>query len=164
MSLACDILLDDPRWSDRVDAEELVNRAVSKIIEVTNTSLHSQAEVSFTFSDDERIRKLNGKWRKKDAPTNVLSFPATRRGELSDALLLGDVVLAYETIDREAVYEGKRFSHHATHMIVHGFLHLIGFDHELEADAIEMENFESRILMGLGMPDPWADDAEAKEV
>lgn len=163
MSLTCDILLDDPRWRDRLDAEELVNKVVLKIIEVTNTTLYAQAEASFMFSDDNRIRKLNAEWRKKDAPTNVLSFPASHGDDLSEAPLLGDVVLAYETIDREAADEGKPFSHHAAHMIAHGFLHLIGFDHESDVDAIEMENVESRILMDLGMPDPWAGDDEAKE-
>jgi probable rRNA maturation factor len=164
MNLTCDILIDDPRWSDRLDPEALVNRAVAKTLDVTKAALNPHAEVSFSFSDDERIRELNSEWRKKDAPTNVLSFPASDGGDLEDALLLGDVILAYETIDREALDEGKDFAHHTAHMIVHGLLHLIGFDHESDAQAAEMENLESLILTDLGVPDPWADQIETREV
>lgn len=156
MTLICDILLDDLRWSSRVDPEALVNVAVLKTIELTKLRLNPKAEASFTFSDDKHIRKLNVEWRQKDAPTNVLSFPASRSAELDGALLLGDVVLAYETIDEEAAEEGKAFEQHTAHMIVHGFLHLLGYDHESDADAAKMENLESSILIQLGMPDPWA--------
>jgi probable rRNA maturation factor len=160
MSLMCDVLLDDSRWSERLNLETLVNQAVQKAVEVTTPKLHPAAEVSFTFADDARIRELNLEWRDKDAPTNVLSFPASQAADLTKAPLLGDIILAYETIEREAAEEGKPFAHHATHMIVHGFLHLIGYDHMNDAEAAEMENFESEILGRLGIPDPWAGDED----
>lgn len=160
MSLMCDVLLDDSRWSHRFDVEALVTKAVQEAVEVTKPEVHAAAEVSFTFADDARVRELNLKWRDKDAPTNVLSFPASQATDLTMAPLLGDVILAYETIEREAADEGKPFAHHATHMIVHGFLHLIGYDHTSDAEASEMENFESEILGRLGIPDPWAGDED----
>ena len=157
MTVACDILIDDARWSGRMDVEGVVNSVVAKALQVTKVVLNRDAEASFTFADDARIRELNAIWRKKDSATNVLSFPAADGAALKTSQLLGDVVLAYETIDREAIEEGKPFADHAAHMIAHGFLHLIGFDHEDDAQADEMEGVESRVLSGLGMPDPWAD-------
>lgn len=162
MSVSCDVLIDDARWSGRMDVEALVNSVVDKTLQVTRARLSREAEASFTFADDRRIRELNEIWRKKDAATNVLSFPATDSASLATSPLLGDVVLAYETIERESIDEGKLFEHHAAHMIAHGFLHLIGFDHEDDAQADEMEGVESKVLCGLGMPDPWAgQDIEA---
>ena len=163
MSVACDILLDDPRWRERLDVETLVNAAVAKTVQVTGRRLHPQAEASFSFADDKRIHELNAAWRKKDAPTNVLSFPASQGADLTKAPLLGDVVLAYETVDQEASEEGKSFAHHAAHLIVHGFLHLIGYDHETDDEAEEMENTESRVLLALGMSDPWANADEVRK-
>jgi probable rRNA maturation factor len=164
MSVVCDVLLDDPRWRERLDVEALVNAAVQKAIEVTGVALHEAAEASFTFADDDRVQQLNEQWRQKAAPTNVLSFSASNGVALDKAPLLGDVVLAYETIEREAADEGKPFSHHTAHMIVHGFLHLIGYDHQSDTEAAAMEGIESTVLLGLGIPDPWADDMLAGEV
>lgn len=155
MTMVCDILLDDSRWTERLDVDATVNVAVAKALTVTKPKLHPEAEVSFTFSDDARIRALNAQWRGKDSPTNVLSFPATVGEELTSTPLLGDVLLAFETVEREAAEERKLFAHHTTHLIVHGFLHLLGFDHETDDDADVMENYESRILTELGLPDPW---------
>jgi probable rRNA maturation factor len=156
MTVSCDILIDDPRWTDRMDVETVVNSVVEKALQVTKVRLSHEAEASFTFADDRRIHELNAIWRQKDFPTNVLSFPATEGAALHTSPLLGDVVLAYETIAREAIDEGKAFAHHAAHMIAHGFLHLIGFDHQDDAQADEMEGVESKVLSTLGIPDPWA--------
>ena len=166
MTVTCDVLVDDPRWTERMDVEAVVNSAVEKVLQATNAKLRRDAEASFSFSTDERVRQLNSTWRHKDAPTNVLSFPAAESASLETSPLLGDVIMAYETIDREAIEEGKLFVHHASHMIVHGFLHLIGFDHEDEEEARDMENVESRVLTELGVPDPWAaqdDDVRESE-
>jgi probable rRNA maturation factor len=112
--------------------------------------------LSVIFSDDAHVRTLNAGWRGRDKPTNVLSFPAFphgRRGEVPP--MLGDVVLAAETVAAEAASEGKRLTDHVTHLIVHGVLHLIGYDHETDAEAEEMEAMERRILAGLDISDPY---------
>ena len=109
------------------------------------------------FTDDAAMRVINKRWRGKDKPTNVLSFPSPRqpvpKGEVAH---LGDIVLAWETMNAEAATQGKPLQHHITHLLVHGVLHLLGFDHESDADASKMEARETRILATLGIPDPYA--------
>ena len=100
-------------------------------------------------------RRLNRTYRGKDKPTNVLSFPASGHKVGQGDKLLGDIVIAYETLERESRDESRDFLHHLAHLAVHGFLHLIGFDHETDAQAEEMEGLESRIMMRLNMPDPY---------
>ena len=114
------------------------------------------AELSVLLTDDAEQRALNARWRGKDAPTNVLSFPQIEpfgavRG------LLGDITLARETLEREAAELGKSLDEHFTHLIVHGFLHILGYDHQNEAEALQMEGLETQILAGLGIADPYAD-------
>ncbi|MGH6981543.1 MAG: rRNA maturation RNase YbeY [Stellaceae bacterium] len=109
----------------------------------------AEGELSVILSDDAAIRVLNRRWRGKDAPTNVLSFAT------GEAALLGDVVLAFETVSREAKDQGKPLSHHVRHLIVHGVLHLLGHDHERARDATRMENRERRILKSFGVADPY---------
>jgi probable rRNA maturation factor len=106
------------------------------------------------LTDDKAIRALNRKWRKKNAPTNVLSFPAPDGGA-SPHPVLGDIVIAYETTAAESRADDKRFDHHLVHLVVHGFLHLLGYDHESDAEAEEMEQFERKILSRLDVPDPY---------
>lgn len=111
--------------------------------------------VSVLLGDDERIAVLNHDFRGKHGPTNVLSFPAAPL-EDGPAGFLGDIALAAETIDREARAQGKSFDAHADHLAVHGFLHLLGYDHESPGDAEEMEARERAILAELGIADPYA--------
>ena len=100
---------------------------------------------------------LNREWRGKNTPTNVLSFPAPRPGKNRSAPpYIGDIVIAYQTVAREAVAEGKPFNHHLAHLAVHGFLHLLGYDHENDRDAQTMERLERKILKRLAVPDPYA--------
>jgi probable rRNA maturation factor len=113
------------------------------------------AEVSLVLSDDAAVRTLNARWRGKDAPTNVLSFPADGNRAPGVPRLLGDVVLAFETVAREAAAQNKPLAHHVRHLIVHGVLHLLGHDHDRERDAKRMETLERRILKGFGVPDPY---------
>ena len=112
------------------------------------------------LTDDAGIRTLNANWRGIDKPTNVLSFPALQPTgyTLSDdpPRMLGDIAIAYETLRREADDEHEPFDHHLTHLTIHGFLHLIGYDHETDEEAGEMENLERRILRGSGSHDPYA--------
>jgi len=119
------------------------------------------AELAVMLTDDAGIRTLNSNWRGIDKPTNVLSFPAlqpTGPASPDDApRMLGDIAIAYETTRREADDEQKPFDHHLSHLAVHGFLHLIGYDHENDGDAETMETLETEILAQLGIPDPYAD-------
>jgi probable rRNA maturation factor len=131
-------------------------RVVGAVLDDRKVGLRRPAEVSVVLADDPFVRRLNRDHRGKDQPTNVLSFPledaATVKGR---RLLLGDVVLAYRTIRREAKTEGKRVASHAAHMLVHGTLHLLGFDHERAKAARVMERHEVRILRRLGVADPY---------
>jgi probable rRNA maturation factor len=114
-----------------------------------------EAEVSVLFTDDTRIRVLNRQFRGRDRPTNVLSFPAApmNPGRLGPAL--GDLALALETVTGEATSLGLTLNNHVTHLIIHGFLHLLGFDHEVESEAVAMERLEAAILARLGIADPY---------
>jgi probable rRNA maturation factor len=118
-------------------------------------------ELSLVFANDAMIQSLNAQWRGKDQPTNVLSFPAfPLKPGAKLPPMLGDIVLARETVAREALAEAKPFENHVTHLLLHGFLHLLGYDHESEADALVMETIETRILASLAIPDPYAVIAE----
>lgn len=160
--LAIDVLVDSAGWKDA--AETVVRRAVARAAARTRST--SGAELAIVLTDDSAIRQLNRDWRGVDAPTNVLSFPATASGGVARSGQrasrgprfnnhLGDIVLAFETITREAESEHKPFAHHLAHLAVHGFLHLIGFDHERDSDALVMERTECDILRGLKIPDPY---------
>ncbi|CDZ65462.1 Probable rRNA maturation factor [Neorhizobium galegae bv. orientalis] len=114
-------------------------------------------ELSLVFTDDAAIKEINAEWRGKDKPTNVLSFPAfpLEPGKMPGPML-GDIVIARETVEREAVDLDKSFEDHLTHLLVHGFLHLFGYDHLQTDEAERMEALETRILATLGLSDPYA--------
>jgi len=114
----------------------------------------AQGEVTIVVDDDARIRALNKLWRGFDKATNVLSFPAPD-AQPGPARTLGDIAISYQTAAREAAAEGKSFADHMAHLSVHGFLHLLGYDHESDADAQTMEQLERVILARLGVPDPY---------
>jgi probable rRNA maturation factor len=147
-------------WQAEPDAEAVIHRAIAAAAETVDAGV-GEAELAVMLTDDAGIRTLNGNWRGIDKPTNVLSFPAlqpTGRGGPDDApRMLGDIAIAYETTRKEADDEQKPFDHHLSHLAVHGFLHLIGYDHEKDADAEAMETLEQEILAQLGIPDPYAD-------
>lgn len=107
-------------------------------------------EVSLVLTDDLQMKGLNAQYRNKDKPTNVLSFPG-----LMPKMCLGDIVLSFETIQNEAIDQGKTFDDHVSHLFVHGMLHLMGYDHETEEDRLEMESKEIEILKELGIRDPY---------
>ena len=120
----------------------------------------ARLEVSILLTDDAQIQALNSEYRQLDKPTNVLSFAA--RDEDSPLppdgpILLGDVIIAYQTAEREARDEGKSFADHLSHLVVHGVLHLLGYDHMADDEAEEMESLERSILAALGVPDPYKD-------
>ena len=118
-------------------------------------------EVSLVFTNDAEIRAINAEWRSQDKPTNVLSFPAfpVTPGKMPGPML-GDIIFAEETLTREAGELGKSFDDHLTHLMVHGFLHLFGYDHMEEDEAEKMEGLETRILAELGLSDPYGDSPE----
>jgi len=145
-----DIQVQSPLWHAQPLAEQTIREAISAAAGALSTE---GGEVSILLTDDSEIARLNRDWRGIDKPTNVLSFPASRVGQGDK--LLGDIVIAYETLERESRDESRDFLHHLAHLAVHGFLHLIGFDHETDAQAEEMEGLESRIMMRLNMPDPY---------
>ncbi|WP_142849393.1 rRNA maturation RNase YbeY [Telmatospirillum sp. J64-1] len=124
----------------------------------------NRIEVSVVLTDDETVRILNRDYRGKDKPTNVLSFASLDDEDAplpeDGPILLGDIVIAYQTTAAEAAEEGKTFTHHLTHLLVHGLLHLLGFDHEDESEAEEMEGMETAILAALGVPDPYQQPAK----
>ena len=193
-TIPIDIVVESDLWRTQPAVAATVRHAIA----TAAASVHlrpAAAEVSVVLADDAAMQKLNRDWRKIDAPTNVLSFPAptafpgrlprgsqvrdgdeprveglastavsfrSGQGQRKPSLggiatpptLLGDIVLAYETTAREAASEGKPFAHHVAHLAVHGFLHLLGYDHDSDEDADEMERLEASILARLEMPDP----------
>jgi probable rRNA maturation factor len=148
--LKIDVLVDSDRWKEPAKARALVRRAVAQAAATASTTA---TELAIVLTDDSAIRQLNRLWRGIDAATNVLSFPSKRTAD--EPPHLGDIVLAYETIAREAAAEGKPFAHHLAHLVVHGFLHLVGYDHDKDADAETMERTERKILRRLNIPDPY---------
>jgi probable rRNA maturation factor len=154
--LTADILVTAACWRAEPDAETLVQRAIAAAAEHASVAAGS-AEIAIVLTDDAGIRTLNREWRGIDKPTNVLSFPAAQLpGDHAQPRMLGDIAIAYEITRREAEGESKPFAHHLSHLAVHGFLHLVGYDHENDADAGAMENMERTILASLGVPDPYA--------
>jgi probable rRNA maturation factor len=154
-AIAIDVLIRSPRWKKLQNAAGIVRKAVRTAAIATSTP---RAELAIVLTDDSAIHALNRDWRGQDKPTNVLSFPAARvpAGGKRTAMALGDIVIAYETTAREARAERKPLANHLAHLAVHGFLHLVGYDHETVRDAKAMETFEVEILGGLGVPDPYA--------
>ncbi len=144
-----DVLIEDPAWeASEPRAAALAEIAAAAVLE------HEKAEagdISILLADDARLAALNKAFRGKDAPTNVLSFPAP-----AGAAALGDMALAFGVCSREAAEQGKSLAHHLQHLTAHGVLHLLGYDHESDAEAEAMEAKEAAILAGLGVADPYA--------
>ena len=162
---AIDVMVASVLWKSRHNAKALVQRAIATAASAVSTA---GCEVAIVLTDDSAIRTLNRNWRQKNAATNVLSFPVREnlpsplpRAEKQRAKigsvprLLGDIVIAYETTEREARAERKPFAHHLTHLAVHGFLHLVGYGHMADEEAEAMEGLETAILARLGVPDPY---------
>lgn len=139
-------------WPEELEA--LADQAVFEALAQSGAKVTGVAELSIMLVDDAEQQRLNKEWRGIDKPTNVLSFPQIEPfGPVAG--LLGDIVLARETLEREAAELETPFAHHFTHLVVHGFLHILGYDHLEDAEAAEMEGLETRILATLGVPDPY---------
>ena len=148
---AIDIVVESAQWNDA--AEGAVRRAIAEAATALGADFRNHA-LAVLLTDDAAVRRLNAQWRGIDKPTNVLSFPPAPGGA-GDVKSLGDIAIAYETTASEARAEDKPFADHLAHLCVHGFLHLMGYDHELEAHAETMESLERVILARLGVPDPY---------
>ena len=153
MNAAIDIVVESDLWAAVPDVEAIVRQAIVEAAASPDAPA-SGREVVVLLTDDAAIRRLNATWRDLDKPTNVLSFPAASVPGAA-AGPLGDIAIAFETMAREAEDEGKPLAHHLAHLAVHGFLHLVGYDHESDGEAETMEQLERVILARLGVPDPY---------
>ncbi len=155
------VIARDPLWRDvEPRFEDLARRAAEAVFchDATRRGLDGQVEASIVLADDALVRDLNRTYRRQDRPTNVLSFCNDRKPEgVNGPCLLGDVILARETVLREARDQGKSVAEHMSHLIVHGLLHLLGFDHEETPQAEKMEALEVAILAGIGIENPYSD-------
>lgn len=155
----------DEEWDSSRSWEQVVRKAAEAAIAESDypelADSDRPVEISVSLTGDEQVRELNGKWRGKDKPTNVLSFPMADELDLTRAnvaqveLLLGDIVLAHGVCEREATEKNVSFQDHATHLLVHGTLHLLGYDHQDETQALNMETREIRALARLGIANPY---------
>ena len=153
MSVTVELTIEDPSWTALGELQCLVERAVAAALAEAGVASRGGTELSCLLCDDAAVQALNLLWRGIDRPTNVLSFPATGPGA---ERMLGDIVVAYGTVSREALAESKAMRDHFAHLVVHGTLHLVGQDHEAEAEAEVMEALETRAMARLGMADPYA--------
>jgi len=156
---ATEVLVTADCWQAEPGAEAVIHRAIELAAEIVDADT-ADAELAVMLTDDAGIQTLNRNWRGIDKATNVLSFPALQpvgaRGPDDAPPMLGDIAIAYQTMRREADEEAKPFEHHLSHLAVHGFLHLVGYDHENNDDAEAMEALEREVLAQLGIPDPYA--------
>ncbi len=151
-----DIAVESPLWDAVAGLEPMINAAIEAGLSEAAIAVMPGAEISVMLCDDARIRSVNKQWRGIDKPTNVLSFPAVPPARLKSSPMLGDIVMAFETVEREAQADHKPLADHITHLTIHGLLHLLGFDHETAAEAEIMEACEVRALARLGIADPYA--------
>lgn len=167
MSIIIDVLINDDVWLDFDKKIQLyIQQQIKKIIPLTflKSLLQDQVEIelSVVLTNNDQIQQLNKDYRAKDKSTNVLSFPTftkqdieSKRALMDNFLALGDIVLAFETIQKEAKEQNKEFCDHLCHLLAHSILHLIGYDHMVEKEALEMENFEIAILKNLEIDNPY---------
>jgi probable rRNA maturation factor len=151
-ALIIDICVESELWKNAGNAKAWMRRALAG---AAAALAREAAELAVVLTDDSAIRVLNRQWRGVDAATNVLSFPAPPGFAAGDPPFIGDIVLAQQTIAREAAAERKLFVHHLAHLAVHGYLHLLGYDHDNDKAAATMEDIERNILRRLAIPDPY---------
>jgi len=157
-SVDIDVAVLDDSWLSIEDCEALCRHAAALTAAKAAEAGHdAPVEISIALSSDREIQLLNARYRNQDKPTNVLAFPnGMMLAEADGHVFLGDVVIAYETLMNEAASEGKNPRHHLAHLVVHGVLHLFGYDHETDAEAEQMEHVERAILRSLNVPDPYS--------
>jgi probable rRNA maturation factor len=143
------------KWRRALPAAAKLARQAAEAALVQSRKRIADAELSIVLADNATVQELNARWRDKDAPTNVLAFASDEKPVPDQPVLLGDVVLAYETVAAEAKQQGKSLADHFQHLVIHGVLHLLGYDHIVSAPAKRMEALETRILASLGIADPY---------
>ena len=153
--IAIDLSISCAAWRRALPAVAGIARAAARAALAQSGKRIGLAELSLVLADDATVRRLNACWRGKDAPTNVLAFASDEAPAKGKPVLLGDVVLAYQTVAREATEQKKRLADHLRHLVIHGVLHLLGYDHLRAAPAKRMEALETRILASLGVADPY---------
>ncbi len=176
MPILLNIHHNSPLWKGCQEAPAVVQKAVDMVWELLGSRVLDKLdyqsglkgrpviyEAGFVLADDDFVQSLNRDYRNRDRPTNVLSFPNTDTPTISGVLAeenseLGDVILAFETISKEAEVAGLPLADHLSHMAIHGVLHLLGYDHIRQKEAVEMENLERDILLGMGISDPYAEN------
>jgi len=154
--ITIDLTVEAGDWEKLGNVEALAQRAADAAISVA-PDVDGELAVAVLLTDDAAMREINKDWRDQDKPTNVLSFPAAAHPGMPGPRHIGDVVLAFETTQREAIDEGKTIEAHASHLIVHGVLHCLGYDHETDEQAEEMEALEVSALKGIGYVDLYLD-------
>lgn len=152
---AIDFVIDSDLWKKQPEAEATIRQAIA---EAARASRALPGDIAVVLTDDAAMAALNKRWRDQDKPTNVLSFPAHAMPAEGEPAHLGDIVIAFETLAAEAERDAKPFAHHLSHLAVHGYLHLLGHDHDSDRDAEAMERLETGILARIGVPDPYAGD------
>lgn len=164
MPITCDITIDASEWNTVSGSlESILRTACARTIAITPLLTPARTiEISLLLTNDASITRLNAQYLGKHKPTNVLSFPSEvltppHYPDLPDILVLGDIVLAYETILREAEEQQKTFLNHMTHLTIHGMLHLLGYDHEATEDALIMEGLEVQILQTFNIQSPYTE-------
>lgn len=168
--MSVDCIIEDRRWADAGILQIAVSAFDSTLRKLGYDPDHF--EIGLLACDDAKITELNAEFREKPGPTNVLSWPSAERGATEDGgkpltvlqemkgdTFLGDIAISYDTCAAEAVAADKPLKSHALHLLVHGTLHLLGYDHERDADARLMERLEVQILANLGQPDPYNDQS-----
>ena len=158
MGLSIDIAVEHDAWHALGDLDALAARAAAAVLAASGMAVAEGAEWSIVLADDAFVQDLNARWRGKDCATNVLSFP-TDAGARDHAL--GDVIVAWDTSAREAAERGWTMPDYLAHLLVHGLCHLLGLDHETDAEADAMEAVEARALARLGIASPFEAVAEA---
>lgn len=157
--LTVDVRSSDPRWKRKLGD---LDAFVAKVLEPAAQKVKSGGELAVLFTDDAEMRVLNKLWRGQNKPTDVLSFPAPAPVIRGQARTLGDIAIGFETSAKDAKAMGKPMDFHAAHLLVHGFLHLHGYDHIEIRDAAVMEPLEVAILASLGWPNPYESGYDAK--
>lgn len=150
--LSADLRIADPRWESLGDVEALAARVLNHAA----VEMETAGEISILLTDNAEMHALNKQWRGFDKPTDVLSFPSDGPEIPGEPVHLGDIAMGYETALQDAEAMGRVFEAHVSHLLIYGFLHLIGYDHIESEDAKVMEPLEVKILAGLGWPDPYA--------
>ncbi len=157
--LEIDVMVADQRWLEKMgeaDLNKLIRKAVFSTLELGNPKIGGAGEICIALSNDAHVQELNQQWRQIDKPTNVLSFPQIEPFASLEGML-GDIILGLETVENEAKNNQLAFSDHLTHLVVHGFVHILGYDHQNDKEADQMESMEIKILNNLKIANPYAD-------